>query len=200
MNKNKIYIYVYIVSIILVFILKNKYTVILTPTFLMLFLFYLYRKEIKCFNYNSLFNDPEILEFTYKAFIYALAGQYVLNLGLSFIFKSQPHSMSQGLMTVIPTTGMYAFLDGFTEEFIFRKLFFGWLNTKLNFWIAALISSSMFAVGHGLSIGFFGYIFVGMVFCWVYKKSGKLETVIMAHMYLNYLAVVSQSIHMNINI
>jgi len=97
----------------------------------------------------------------------------------------------------IPTTGVYAiFFAGIAEEVIFRKIIFGWLNIRLNFWIAALISSVIFASGHGLSIGFFGYLLVGMTFCWVYKKSGKLEAVIIAHMYINFLAVFGASIHM----
>lgn len=167
----------------------------------MLFLFYLYSEEIKRFNFNSLFTDPSTLDYTYRAFIYALFGQTALNLILSTIFETEPHTMAQSLMGVIPTMGLYAVIVApILEEFIFRKLIFGWLNTKLNFWIAALISSSIFAVGHGLSIAFFGYVFVGMVFCWIYKRSGRLEVVIVAHTYLNFIAVVSMALHTNINI
>lgn len=195
MNKNKIYLLSYILLIGLSLVYTNKYTIIIPPLILFVLIFYLYKNEIRQFNFNNLFKDRQTSNWIFKTFMIAFWGQFLLNFILSHLFHTEPHTLSQSVM-YIPTTGLYAVIfAAIGEEIIFRRIIFGWLNTKLNFWIAALISSIIFASGHGLSIAFFGYVFVGMVFCWYYKKSG-IETTIVAHMYINFLAVLSQSLLM----
>ncbi|WP_425270896.1 CPBP family intramembrane glutamic endopeptidase [Paenibacillus ferrarius] len=80
------------------------------------------------------------------------------------------------------------------EELIFRKIIFGTLDKRCNFWIGSIISSMLFAAAH-LSIQLFlGYFAVGMVFCWFYKKSNSLIVTVLAHTYINFLVIISKSI------
>ena len=71
-----------------------------------------------------------------------------------------------------------------TEELVFRKFFFGNFSSVLPKLICALISSTVFSIGH--SDGhFIVYAAIGLILCYVYEKSGKIRTSMIVHMLMN---------------
>lgn len=72
------------------------------------------------------------------------------------------------------------------EELVFRGFLFGGLKSRMGGWGAASLTSTIFALLHGYSVigllATFGY---GMVFCWLYARSGSLWPGIVAHAVFN---------------
>jgi membrane protease YdiL (CAAX protease family) len=119
---------------------------------------------------------------------------------MTLLFHTAIHITAQTVM-FIPTTIAYSlFFAPIAEELIFRRIIFKWLNTKLNFWIAASISSIIFAAGHGSLVGLLGYIVVGMMLCWIYHRKKNIGINIIVHGVLNFLVILQTSLHMIINI
>lgn len=79
------------------------------------------------------------------------------------------------------------------EEIIFRKILFGVLYRKLNFWWAALISSLIFAIAH-MDHHLIIYTSVGLVFCYLYKKTNRIITSMISHACMNGSVVLMQMI------
>lgn len=74
------------------------------------------------------------------------------------------------------------------EEIVFRGFLFGGLKRKMSGLVAALVSSSLFALLHGYSaVGILLVFVYGLVFCWLYARSGSLWPGILAHGLLNFL-------------
>lgn len=87
------------------------------------------------------------------------------------------------------------------EEIVFRKVLFGNLNNwfkhqqyKHNVLLSAVISSMLFALLHndGHLITYSG---IGLLFCWLYQKTGRVQTSIISHMLMNALVTISIFIH-----
>lgn len=75
------------------------------------------------------------------------------------------------------------------EEIVFRGLFFATLRRRFGFVASALISATVFAVAHGYGLlGFASVLWSGMLWAWVYERSGSVLPGILAHM-LNNAAV-----------
>ncbi len=72
------------------------------------------------------------------------------------------------------------------EEIVFRGLFFATLRRRFGFVASALISSSVFAIAHGYGVlGFASVLWSGMLWAWVYERSGSVLPGILAHMLNN---------------
>ena len=78
------------------------------------------------------------------------------------------------------------------EELAFRGLLFAILRRKFRFLPAALISASIFAIAHGYGvIGFVSVLWSGLLWAWVYEKTGSLLPGILAHAINNLLVCLS---------
>ena len=78
-----------------------------------------------------------------------------------------------------------AVLAPIVEEFIFRK----WLIDRMHVYggrIAVMTSALMFGLFHGNFSQFFYAFFLGIVFGYVYYKSGKVINTILMHMIINF--------------
>ncbi|WP_124115308.1 CPBP family intramembrane glutamic endopeptidase [Paenibacillus xylanexedens] len=80
------------------------------------------------------------------------------------------------------------------EEYICRGLIFKRLSKKLGFTIAALVSSVAFAIPHFNPTAFIGYVFIGFVWCWYYKKSNSLLVPIISHAAFNFISILLMSL------
>lgn len=78
------------------------------------------------------------------------------------------------------------------EEIVFRKIIFGALYKRMNFFIAATISSLLFAVVHQEPQHILIYASMGFVFAFVYVKTNRILVPILAHMTLNTITVLVQ--------
>lgn len=78
------------------------------------------------------------------------------------------------------------------EEIIFRKILFGSFYKKMNFFIAALLSSLIFAVLHLDFTHLLIYATMGFVFAFLYVQTKRIIVPIIVHMAINTIAVLGQ--------
>ena len=110
---------------------------------------------------------------------------YIFN-GVSFHFSL---SFDDYLNTVL--------MAGLAEEIVFRGVILQELNKRITFWKANLITALLFLVIHYpiwiykdiiFQFGSHIYVFmIGLLFGFVYKKTGSLWTVIILHAFHNYI-------------
>ncbi|TCT18943.1 hypothetical protein EDD68_12051 [Melghiribacillus thermohalophilus] len=78
------------------------------------------------------------------------------------------------------------------EEIVFRKILFGTFYKKMNFFLAALLSSLIFGIIHMEPEHLLIYASMGLVFAYLYVKTKRIIVPIMAHLGMNSLAVMTQ--------
>jgi len=78
------------------------------------------------------------------------------------------------------------------EEIIFRRVLFGGLYQKTNFFIAAIISAVVFAAVHGELEHLLVYMAPALVFSFIYYKTKRLLAPIIAHLLMNGFVVIVQ--------
>ncbi|MGE6631565.1 CPBP family intramembrane glutamic endopeptidase [Bacillus sp. NPDC077027] len=83
-------------------------------------------------------------------------------------------------------------LGPISEEIVFRKIIFGVIYEKTNFFIGALISSVMFAVVHDDSAHLLLYTAMGFSFAFLYAKTKRIIVPIGAHILMNSLVILGQ--------
>lgn len=78
------------------------------------------------------------------------------------------------------------------EEIVFRGLFFATLRRRFGFTASALLSASVFAIAHGYGVlGFASVLWSGVLWAWVYERSGSVLPGILAHMVNNATVCLS---------
>ncbi|WP_405169602.1 CPBP family intramembrane glutamic endopeptidase [Paenibacillus sp. FSL H3-0286] len=80
------------------------------------------------------------------------------------------------------------------EELICRKFLLIKINKYINWWLAAIISSLIFSLLHFNPVGLIGYVFIGIVWCYYYRKSNNILVPILSHFLFNYIAILIQSL------
>ncbi|TLS35287.1 CPBP family intramembrane glutamic endopeptidase [Pseudalkalibacillus caeni] len=76
------------------------------------------------------------------------------------------------------------------EEIVFRKVIFGSLYKRFNFWISALLSSLIFGAIHMELVHLLMYFSMGLVFAFLYVKTKRLIVPIIAHVTMNTIVVL----------
>ena len=128
-------------------------------------------------------------------FFMIIVAQIVVGLIETYIFNTNPVSeRSQSktnildilspilLLITLLTSIIFAPLF---EEIICRKIIFGTLYTKTNFFIASLVSSITFAVPHMDFKHLLSYIATGFVLSFIYVKTKRIIVSIIAHSTVN---------------
>nr|WP_255731575.1 type II CAAX endopeptidase family protein [Solibacillus sp. MA9] len=77
------------------------------------------------------------------------------------------------------------FLGPVLEELVFRRVIFGSIIQNYNFWIASIISAIVFAAIHMDFTHIILYTICGLIFAFLYHKTKRLITPIIAHILLN---------------
>lgn len=77
------------------------------------------------------------------------------------------------------------FLGPILEELVFRRVIFGSIIQNYNFWIASIVSAIVFAAIHMDFTHILLYTICGMIFAFLYYKTKRLLTPIIAHILLN---------------
>lgn len=80
------------------------------------------------------------------------------------------------------------------EEIIFRKIIFGTLAPNLGFFLAAVISSLIFGALHLDFSHILIYTTMGLVFAYLYVKTKRILVPIFAHVMMNTLVVLGQTV------
>ena len=81
------------------------------------------------------------------------------------------------------------------EEIVFRKIIFGSLYKRYNFFISALISSVIFGLAHGENEHLLLYAAMGFTFAFLYAKTGRILVSITAHVAMNSLVIIMQVLY-----
>lgn len=116
----------------------------------------------------------------------AMLGNYV-----SFFRQAE-----YGLTGKAPTVPMLEFalfavlIAPSLEEFLFRGIFFRAIWTKTGPIAAAIISSLIFTLAHGISGATLGIFVIGLLLCYMYKRSGSIIPGIILHTANNLFAVI----------
>lgn len=91
------------------------------------------------------------------------------------------------LFMIIP-----AIIAPILEEVIFRKIIFGSLYKRMNFFFAAALSALVFGAIHGELQHILVYSSMGFVFAYLYVKTKSILTPIIVHAALNTMTVIAQ--------
>jgi len=79
------------------------------------------------------------------------------------------------------------------EELVFRGLLFATLRRRFGFWLSATLSAAIFALAHGYGLlGFASVIFSGLLWAWVYEKTGSLLPGMVAHALNNLMVCLTE--------
>lgn len=78
------------------------------------------------------------------------------------------------------------------EELVFRRVLFGGIYTKTNFWIAAVISALIFSLVHGEPQHVLIYMAPGLVFAFIYYQTKRIWTPMIAHFLMNGFVMIVQ--------
>ena len=83
------------------------------------------------------------------------------------------------------------------EELVFRRVVFGSIVQTQNFWVAGIISSIIFALIHLDFTHIILYTISGFVFAFLYFKTRRILTSIIAHMMLNgFVTIIQMNAHL----
>lgn len=85
-----------------------------------------------------------------------------------------------------------AILGPILEELVFRRVIFGTLIKKYNFWISAIVSGLVFGAIHLEFEHLILYTICGLVFAYLYHKTQSIWTSIIAHVLLNTSVTIIQ--------
>lgn len=81
------------------------------------------------------------------------------------------------------------------EEIVFRKIIFGALYKRFNFFISAIISSLVFAAAHMEFQHILLYAAMGFTFAFLYVQTKHIIVPIFAHVTMNTLVLLVQSVY-----
>lgn len=109
---------------------------------------------------------------------------------------TQSSANTQQIMEITRSAPLFALITSLiapiVEEIIFRKIIFGTLYKKVNFFMAAVISALIFGIIHGEPEHILIYGSMGFVFAYLYVKTKRIIVPILVHMTLNTITVVIQ--------
>ncbi|WP_195891728.1 CPBP family intramembrane glutamic endopeptidase [Bacillus ndiopicus] len=127
----------------------------------------------------------------------AFSGQILASLIEVYLLGIKPGSENTALIMDITRVAPImivssALLAPILEELIFRRVIFGSLIQRQNFWVSALISAVVFAVIHRDLPHLLVYTVMGLIFSFLYFKTKRLLAPIIAHMLMNGLVTLAQ--------
>lgn len=113
------------------------------------------------------------------------------------LFKTVPGSENtQGIMEIARLVPLFviipAIIAPILEEIIFRKIIFGALYKRMNFFIAAILSAFIFGIIHQEPEHILIYASMGLVFAFLYVKTKSILTPIIVHAAMNSITVLVQ--------
>ena len=94
--------------------------------------------------------------------------------------------LSEGRTTVVRVLLLLAVVAGpIAEEIFFRGLLYGWLRQRIGVRNGLAISALFFALLHMDAVAFFPILGLGLLFGWVYERTGSLAAPVAIHIFHN---------------
>jgi hypothetical protein len=116
-----------------------------------------------------------------------------------FIGVNMGSENTKDILTIINTFPLAIMVSSIfgpiLEEIVFRKIIFGALHKRFNFFISAIISSVIFALAHMEPQHVLLYSAMGFTFAFLYVKTKHIMVPIFAHVAMNTLVVLFQTIY-----
>jgi hypothetical protein len=145
---------------------------------------------------------PATIGWIFIGFFLALFSQSIAGMIEMRLLGITPGSENtERLMDIARTTPWFliviSIIGPILEEIVFRKILFGTLYKKFNFFIAAIISSLVFAAIHFDFTHLLVYTSMGLVFAFLYVKTKRIIVPIAAHVAMNTLVAVAQVVVSN---
>ncbi len=126
-------------------------------------------------------------------FSQSFAGRIEQMMGIEL--NSENTQQILGIIEVFPIMIFVSSIMGpILEEIVFRKIIFGSLYKRFNFFLSALLSSVIFALGHMEPEHILLYSAMGFTFAFLYVKTNRIIVPIIAHVSMNTLVVIMQSV------
>ncbi|MEH7439760.1 type II CAAX endopeptidase family protein [Neobacillus drentensis] len=129
----------------------------------------------------------------------ALFAQYVAAIIESLLGIKMGSENTKDILTIIDTLPLAILVTSIfgpiLEEIVFRKIIFGALYKRFNFFISALISSVVFALAHMEPVHILLYSAMGLTFAFLYVKTKRIWVPIFAHVTMNTMVVLVQSVY-----
>jgi membrane protease YdiL (CAAX protease family) len=129
----------------------------------------------------------------------ALFAQYVAAIIENLLGVEMGSENTKDILTIIETFPLAiivtSIIGPILEEIVFRKIIFGSLHNRYNFFISALISSVIFAAAHMEFQHILLYSAMGFTFAFLYVKTKSIFVPIFAHVSMNTLVVLVQSVY-----
>jgi uncharacterized protein len=127
----------------------------------------------------------------------AYAAQIAASLIEMNVFGINPGSENTEVLVDIAKSVPYfmvvtAVIGPILEEIIFRKIIFGSLHERYNFFVSALVSSLIFAAVHADFTHLLIYTAMGFTFAYLYVRTKRLIVPIAAHVAMNTLVLIVQ--------
>ncbi|GAA5418024.1 hypothetical protein Pryu01_03102 [Paraliobacillus ryukyuensis] len=127
----------------------------------------------------------------------AYAGQTIVSLFQIFVLGIEPGSENtQGIVQMARVAPIFiivvAIIGPILEEIVFRKIIFGEIYKRTNFFIAAMVSGLIFAIVHQDYQNTLVYLAIATVFAFVYVMSKRIIVPIIAHSTMNAIVVIAQ--------
>lgn len=142
-------------------------------------------------------NIPATIGWIIIGFFLAIFSQTIAGYIEIYLFGIDPESENtENLMDIARIAPSFllviSIIGPILEEIVFRKILFGTLYKKFNFFISALISSLVFATIHFDFTHLLVYTSMGFVFAFLYVKTKRLIVPIMAHVTMNTMVALVQ--------
>lgn len=170
----------------------NKYTIPAVPLIALTLYAILLKDEILACDFNAILKDKLMYFKSLQALKYCIFAHALCSL----LFKPVPN-MPESLITAYPIMPFYTIVFApIFEEVAYRKIIFQYLDHRFNFWAGSVVSSAIFAIGHFSPDRVLAYFGVGMILCFLYKKTKTIFSTIVTHMLLNLISVIMMTIRL----
>lgn len=130
-----------------------------------------------------------------------IAGEQVLNV-INYIVYHQTETannqalgqlMSGNKIVLIMMSLAAVVLNPIAEELIFRGVVMNFFFKREAFWAPIILSGLLFTLEHSSTtlISYFIYFYLGAVFAFIYRKTGKITNSMLLHMLNNLVALMA---------
>lgn len=158
---------------------------------------FILRKEIREENKANPLSVGKIIGWTALGIVLAWGAQLIaILIETNLLGISEGSENTEGIIDITRMSPLFFIIPVFTapilEELIFRKIIFGTLYKRMNFFLAVLISSLLFGVLHLELQHILIYFGMGVALAYVYVKTKRIIVPILVHMGMNALVVIAQ--------
>ena len=124
-----------------------------------------------------------------------LLQMFILQIEQRFLGQSLSSQNTQNIVQLIMDNMIFILATTIAgpimEEFVFRRAIFGSLEKRFGFILPALLSSVLFAFAHNDG-HYLLYAGLGLLFCGMYRYSGRIWTSMITHVGMNLLVILTQ--------